>query len=160
MLHTERTTFGGQTGQGDLEVDTSVVGASQGENIACDVALAVGSKSGNVSNASGVVALNSSIAQLAGDRCSVRLSGHGSGQHSDGGNSLEDRRHCETGRRRIECRERGCGRCARESLSRFERVQETVDARDADSKEGTGRNANAVNPGYLGDSDCMKRTKR
>jgi hypothetical protein len=36
------------------------------------------------------------------------------------------------------------GGCACESLSRFERIQETVDARDADSKEGTGRNANAA----------------
>ena len=112
MQHTEGTTFGGQTGQGNLEVDASVVGASQVENISCDVALAVGGKRGDVRNSSGVVALNSSIAQLAGDRRSVRLSGNGSGQHSDGGNSLENGRHCETGRRRIECRECGCGRCA------------------------------------------------
>jgi hypothetical protein len=47
-------------------------------------------------------------------------------------------------------RERGWGWMrVRESMSRFERIQETVDARDADSKEGTGRNANASSPGYL-----------
>lgn len=107
VQHTEGTTFGRQTSQGDLEVDAGVVRAGQRENIARDVALAVGAKSSDVSNSSGVVALNGSVAQLAGDRRGVRLSGHGSGQHSDGGNSFEDGRHCETGRRRIECRE--CG---------------------------------------------------
>ena len=112
MRHTEGATLGRQTGQGNLEVDSNHVGAGQSENIARDVALCGSTKAGDVSNTSGVLALDGSVAQLAGDRCGVRLSGHGSGQNSNGGNSLEDRGHGETGRRRIECSTWGCARCA------------------------------------------------
>lgn len=105
MQHTERTSLGWQASQSDLEVHADHVGASQGEHIARDVALAGSAEGSDVSNTSGVAALDGSVAQLAGDRRGVRLSGHGSGQHSNGGNSLENGRHDETGRRRIECRE-------------------------------------------------------
>ena len=112
MQHTERTSLRRQTSQSNLEIDTDHVGAGKSQNITRDVALVGSAEGSDVSNTSGVAALDGSVAQLAGDRRGVRLSGHGSGQHSDGGNSLENGRHCETGRRRIECRECGCGRCA------------------------------------------------
>jgi hypothetical protein len=107
VQHTERTALRGETSNRNLEVYADIVGAGQGKNIARDVALSGGAEACDVSNTSGVAALNSGVAQLAGDRCSVRLSGHGSGQHSNGGDGLEDGRHDETGSRRIECRE--CG---------------------------------------------------
>jgi hypothetical protein len=111
VQRTERTALRGQTSKRNLEVYADHVGASQSENIARDVALGGRAKAGDVGNTGGVAALNGSVAQLAGDRCGVRLSGHGSGQHSNGGDGLEDGRHDETGSRRIECRECGSG-CA------------------------------------------------
>jgi hypothetical protein len=102
---TERTSFRRQTSQSNLKIDTDHVGAGKSQNITRDVALAGSAKSSDVSNTSGVAALDGSVAQLAGDRRGVRLSGHGSGQHSDGGNNLENGGHDETCRRRIGCRE-------------------------------------------------------
>jgi hypothetical protein len=102
VQHTERTALGGETSKSNLEINTDIVGAGQCQDITRDVTLGVGAEGSDVSNTSGIVALNGSVAQLASDRCSVRLSGHGSGQHSDGGEGLEDRRHDETGSRRIE----------------------------------------------------------
>jgi hypothetical protein len=90
VQHTERTTLGGETSKSNLKIDSDHVGAGQCQDITRDVALGVGAEGSNVSNTSGVAALNGSVAQLASDRCGIRLSGHSSGQHSDGGEGLED----------------------------------------------------------------------